>query len=341
MIDKKVLVIGGGVAGLSAALELAGLGVGVEIVEKADELGGHAGQFVCKATDTCAKCGACIIEEKIKCALSNPNVNIHTGIQLNKIQKQDCFCTDFTDKKGKKHSLMIDAVILASGFQAFEPVNKPYGYGMFDNVITNLELERMLRKNGRIKRPSDQEVPDRLAVIQCVGSRDEKLNHLWCSKVCCGSALRMARLIKSRQPAVEITFFYMDIQTFGKDFQTFYPKVQNDVKMIRAIPGDIYRTEDDRLRVNYFLAGSEKGTEDLFDMVVLSVGIIPGEDNNALAELLDVPLDISGFFARSGEKGNAGDPAIYCAGTTKGPMNIADAVADAGRVAWEVVQYLR
>ena len=340
MIDKNVLVIGGGVAGLSAALELAGLGIGVEIVEKADEPGGHAGQFACKATDTCAKCGACIVEEKIKSALLNPKINIHTGVQLDGIQKQDRFSADFTDKKGEKHSLMADAVILATGFHAFEPVNKPYGYGMFNNVITNLELERMLRKNGSIIRPSDQKVPGRLAMIQCVGSRDEKLNHLWCSKVCCGSALRMARLIKSRQPAVEITFFYMDIQTFGKDFQTFYPKVQNDVKMIRAIPGDIYRTEDDRLRVNYFLAGSEKGIEDLFEMVVLSVGIIPGLDNSALAAMLDVPLDSSGFFSGSGDNGKDESSAVFHTGTTKGPMSIADAVADAGRVAWEVVLYL-
>ncbi|MBW2365724.1 MAG: hypothetical protein JRF25_11850, partial [Deltaproteobacteria bacterium] len=92
-----------------------------------------------------------------------------------------------------------NAVILATGFKPFNPVDKPYGYGKFKNVITNLDMERMLRRDGRAIKPSNGVEADRIAFIQCVGSRDAKLNHLWCSKVCCGSALRMAGLVKARQ----------------------------------------------------------------------------------------------------------------------------------------------
>ena len=89
MLEKKVLVIGSGVAGLSAAVKLAALGIGVDVLEKADEPGGHARHFTCKATDKCVKCGACIVEEKISDAVSNPKVRIHTGVRLDDIQMLD------------------------------------------------------------------------------------------------------------------------------------------------------------------------------------------------------------------------------------------------------------
>jgi heterodisulfide reductase subunit A len=259
---------------------------------------------------------------------------------LDTVQTLDGLTAKFTDKEGGTHKLTADAVIIASGFKAFDPKDKPYGYHVFDNVTTNLELEHILRDQGTLCRPSDNKEPDRIAFIQCVGSRDGKLNHLWCSKVCCGSALRMARLIKSKQATVEIVFFYMDVQTFGKDFHTFYPKAQNDVTMIRGIPGDIYRTEDDRLMVNYFIAGNKKGSEDIFDMVVLSVGITPGEDSNSLAEMMDITLDDSGFFSPLNDKGAPDHPSVFSVGTARGPMSIAESMADAGRVALEVVKYL-
>jgi heterodisulfide reductase subunit A len=340
MLDKKVLVIGSGVAGLCVACELAAAGIDIDVLEKADEPGGHARLFTCKAADTCVKCGACIVEEKITGAVSSPKIRIHTGARLDTVQTRDGLTAKFIDKEGMSHELTADAVIIASGFKAFDPVAKPYGYHVFDNVMTNLELEHMLRDQGAIRRPSDNKKPDRIAFIQCVGSRDGKLNHLWCSKVCCGSALRMARLIKSKQPPVEIVFFYMDVQTFGKDFHTFYSKVQNDVTMVRSIPGDIYRTEDDKLMVNYFIAGDKKGTEDKFDMVVLSVGITPGEGNSALAEMMGITLDDSGFFGPLNLKGTPDHPSVFSVGTARGPMGIAESMADAGRVALEVVKYL-
>ncbi len=339
--DKQVLIVGGGIAGVSAALGLARLGIHVELIEKADELGGHVRQFTCKATHKCAKCGACIIEENIRDTLSHPNIKVYTGVRLNNIQRAERFSATIVENKGSDNALEADAVIIASGFNAFNPEGKPYGYRLFDNVITNLELERMLRRERFLRRPSDDRVPEKIAFIQCVGSRDAKLNHLWCSKVCCGSALRMASVIKTNQPAVGIDFFYMDVQNFGKDFPAFYSRVQNEIQMIRAIPGDVYKTGDDRLMVNYFPPGAPEALEEIFDMIILSVGITPGQDNKGLADMLNVGLDDSGFFRDSVESNEDDKPAIFFAGTTKGPMSIADSIADAGRVVWEVHNCLK
>ncbi|MDP2863247.1 MAG: FAD-dependent oxidoreductase, partial [Desulfobacterales bacterium] len=181
MESSKVLVIGGGIAGLTAAHELAKLGVNIELVEKEPFLGGHAIQFTCKATESCAKCGACTAEEKLSNVIHNENIIIHTGANLERISKNGLFNYNI-QLKSNSYSSSADAVIMATGFDTFDPVKKPYGYGTFINVITSLDLEKMLRRNGIALKPSDGMPPDKIAFIQCVGSRDSKLNHLWCSK---------------------------------------------------------------------------------------------------------------------------------------------------------------
>ena len=404
MAHKKVLIIGGGVAGLSAALALEQLGIKVSIVEKTGFLGGHAIQYACKATDRCVKCGACVVEDKLKAVTETPDIRIFLNSQIkSKAQNngrsvitlncqpnyidphkctdcgqcyaqcpgkgaieqgfspnnhplyalnaykclrftgQDCqICEDVCPEKAidlnqqpEEPACEADAVIVATGFKAFDPVDKPYGWRVFDNVITNLELERMLRRQSVAVRPSDGLSARRIAFIQCVGSRDATLNHLWCSKVCCGSALRMARVIKTRQPESEITFFYMDIQNSGKDFEKFYAAVQNDVHKIRSLPGDVYQTPDGSLQVSHFDQHDRQSVEHIFDLVVLSVGITPGNDNSELADKLELKTELTDFLSTS-----LNQPGIFTAGTTAGPMTIEDAIASAGQAVWQVVQYL-
>ena len=198
----------------------------------------------------------------------------------------------------------------------------------------------MLRQEGRAKRPSDNTQPKQIAFIQCVGSRDAKLKHLWCSKVCCGSALRMARLIKARQPETKITFFYIDIQTFGKDFEIFYKDVKEDVRMIRAIPGDILKTKDDLLRITFADNNTHETIEKIFDLVVLSIGITPCTGAQDMAGLLNIELDDTGFFSTVEKCGSTSKNGIFTAGTAMGPMSIAETVASSGNTAWRTLKYL-
>jgi heterodisulfide reductase subunit A len=338
--DKTVLVIGGGIAGLSAAAKLAANHIRSVLVEKSPSLGGHAVQYACKATDACVKCGACVVEEKWRQVQRDPRIEVAAASRVTHVTPNDTGGWQVVVEKiddgeaPQTFTCRADAVILATGFKPFDPVNKPYGYGRFPDVITNLELERMLREKSLPVRLSDNRPPEKVAFVQCVGSRDAKLGHLWCSKVCCASALRMARLIKFRRPETDISVFYIDIQTFGKEFESYYRLVKKELQMIRAIPADIFQTAEDRLRVVYFNFDDNESREALFDMVVLAVGITPATDSRSLAELFQVTPADSGFLE------NAETSGVFTAGAAGGPMSIAESVASAGRAVRQVTGYL-
>ena len=342
-----VLVIGGGIAGLTATHELAKLGIRVELVEKEPFLGGHAIQFTCKAVESCAKCGACMVEEKLSNVIHNENIIIHTCANIERISKNDRFHYNIlinpnyiNPSKCTAYSSSADAVILATGFEPFDPVKKPYGYRVFKNVITNIDLEKIIKINGIAIKPSDGMPPGKIAFIQCVGSRDSKLNHLWCSKICCASSLRMARVIKSRKPETSVTIFYIDIQGSGKDFEELYKKAKEDFRMIRAIPGDIYKTKDDRLKTTYFDSLSKANVEEVYDMVVLSVAMIPGSGTQELSKMLGVICD-TGFVTSCGNDGIAGSGGVFIAGTAGGPLSIAESINHSVKAAWDVAKYIK
>ena len=408
MTDKTVVVIGSGVAGLSAALELAQFDISVEIIEKSDFPGGHAIRFACKATDQCVKCGACMVEEKLDQAMRNSRIRILTGSRIESISKTERYAICLNQKPkyidaqkcsacgvclhqcpqdgaiiqgvSRNHSpffaidekeclyladqscrrcqeacpekaIMLDAragqvaceadaIVLATGFSLFNPQNKPYGYGVFKNVVTNMELEEIVRREGRVVRPSDGRPAQKIAFIQCVGSRDAKLNHLWCSKICCGSALRMAGLINARQPESEISFFYIDVQTFGRDFVPFYRRVQEEVRMIRAIPGDIFETPEGQLRVTYITGQTHETIEENFDCVVLSVGLQPCKENLEVVRQLNVKVGDSGFVTSSEIGGEAFNNGVFSAGAVGGPLSIAESIANAGETSLKILKYL-
>lgn len=386
--SKKVMVIGGGIAGLTAAWELAGLGAQVALVEKADYLGGHAIQYACKATDECRHCGACAVESMLKNVVNEPSITVHLATQVDGIQKNGNFKASLKKNEAAKDlkaceagypadptgcaavrgyslnnsryyladgslnpettggagTIEVDAVVVATGFTPFDArLKSTYRYDDLENVVSGMDLESGKRAKGAVLRPSDGKPPKKIAFIQCVGSRDERLGNLWCSQVCCPYALRTAQAMKHKDPELDITVFYMDIQNTGNDFPVFYQKCKEDMKFVRNIPVDMYKTDDDRVRTRFMAAeGSSEAVDDDFDLVVLSVGIMPAADNASLSEMVGAPLNGDGFFACTDKLNRAitGQDGIFVAGTASGPKTIAESIAHAGQSAGEVMKYL-
>ncbi len=351
MPDHRVLVIGAGIGGLTAASALALFGVQVDLVERRTALGGHAARFACKATDRCVKCGACLVTEAIAAATSDPRIRIHAESRVGEFRRTSQRFEFTIERSGEAMpgggrapgagrdaappaAASADAVVLAAGFDAFDPKDKAYGHGVFPNVITLLEMEQELRQPGGLKRPSDGSAPQRIAFIQCVGSRDAKLGHLWCSQFCCGAALRAARRIKSLRPQTEITVFYIDIQSFGRDFETFYRQSQQDLRLIRAIPSEAFAVDGGGVRLIYTEGALHPATEAVFDLVVLSTGMVPPAGLDELAARLGLILADTGYASRDPANG------IFAAGAVRGPMSIADSMADARDAAARVLAFL-
>jgi heterodisulfide reductase subunit A len=351
MRTHRVLVIGAGIGGLTAARALARFGVQVDLVERRTALGGHAARFACKATDRCVKCGACLVTEAIAAATSDPRIRIHAGSRVGEIRRTSQrfeFTIErsetATPGKGRGSeagpgatppvTATADAVVLAAGFDAFDPKDKAYGHGVFPNVITLLELEHELQRQGALIRPSDGSAPQRIAFIQCVGSRDAKLGHLWCSRFCCGAALRAARRIKSLRPQTEITVFYIDIQSFGRDFEAFYRQCRQELRLIRAIPSEAFAVDGGGIRLIYTEDSLHPAVEAVFDLVVLSTGMVPPAGLDDIAARLGCTPADSGFASRDAGGG------IFAAGAVRGPMSIADSMADARDAAARVLAFL-
>jgi heterodisulfide reductase subunit A2 len=337
---KRILIIGSGIAGLTSAVELKRFGCEIHIMEKSNRMGGHAAEYSCKAIDKCVKCGACQINQLVDQVTHAPEIQIFTASSISNISKPDRYIVNMGSNQHTPREY--DAILMATGFTPFDPVDKPYGYKKFPNVITNLALEKMLKQMGKAICLSDRKEARKIAFIQCVGSRDRKHGNPWCSQVCCASALRMARLIKHRQKDTNLTFFYIDVQTFGRDFEQIYENIKEDIRMIRAIPGDIFQSEKGHLSITWFNQQENKEQEEVFDMVVLSVGMTPNYNLDGFTELIQKKPD-SGpvHFLSTAQQKELNQDGIFTAGTINGPMNILQTQTDARSKAWEVYEYLQ
>ncbi len=345
-----VLVIGGGIAGATAAERLGRAGVEVHLVEREDAIGGHARRMGCKATDTCLRCNVCVADDVFRSVRDLPTVHIHTSTELRDLRRngqQERF--EATLKHGSTPgTLNVDAVIVATGYEPYAPSeNSAYGYGRNANVITAIEAERQLAEKGRLTRPSDGETPARVAFVQCVGSRTEEIHRRpedtdYCSCVCCAYALRMARLISHQADDSQATLFYMDIQKFGKGFNAFYAGCKEKVRLVRSRPHEIAAAADDGVRLKFAPESRDKQAavrEEEFDLVVLSVGIRPPASALELADKLGVALDARGFLGLKGETclPDLQREGIFAAGACEWPKDIADCMAQAEAVAAAVM----
>ncbi len=231
--------------------------------------------------------------------------------------------------------LEVAAIIVATGFDPFDPLLKPeYAYGVYENVITGLQFERLSSASGPTFgeiRLNGKPIND-VVFIQCVGSRDRNLGNAYCSRVCCMYTAKQAHLVREKLPDARVTVFYMDIRAFGKGFEEFYDRVREErVLYRRGNPSEIYQ-RGDRLVV-----GSEdtllgKPVEVEADLVVLAVGLVPRKDAGAVERLLSLSRSDDGFFQEAHPKIKPTETTtagIYLAGCCQGPKDIPDAVAQA------------
>jgi len=332
---KKVLVIGGGAAGMSSALDLAERGVEVYLVEKEEEIGGKAATYCCKATDECNRCAACLVlQEKDKVA-QEPLIQVYTSARVEQIKKSGNGYQAKILYDGDTVSLDVQAVIVATGFDPYDLSRRSeFAYGVEKNVITGLELEKAIKEKGGVAAAFGSGIK-KIGFIQCVGSRDLSIGNGYCSRVCCMYAAKLAKIIRNELPDAEINIFYMDFQSFGKCFSEFNKELRetDNIKFIRAIPSKIYGFPYDRLTVRYTDSLVGKQSEDKYDLIVLSLAITPSTGSRDLAERLGITLDRYGFM-------QGGAEGVFTAGVCEGPKDIPQTIGHAKAAAGQAYRYL-
>jgi heterodisulfide reductase subunit A len=252
------------------------------------------------------------------------------------------------EQKDKIIEVEVGAIILSTGFNLFDPTPISfYGYKRLDNVITSLEFERMVNSagptEGNIVLKSGQE-PESIAIIHCVGSRDEKY-HEYCSRVCCMHSMKFAHLIKEHTSAT-VYEFYIDIRSFGKGYEEFYNRILNEgTVFIRGRPAEITNVaetpeEEGKLIVQFedTLAGRQRRLP--VDMAILSCALEPQPDVEAVARLFNISRSADGFFLEKHPKlepVSTMTDGIFLAGCCQGPKDIPDTVAQASAAAAEAL----
>lgn len=231
--------------------------------------------------------------------------------------------------------LEVGTIVVATGYDLFDSREKPeYGYGLYDDVITGLEFERLSSASGPTqgKIMINGKEPKDVAFIQCVGSRDKSIGNPYCSRVCCMGSVKQALLIKEKLPDARITVFYMDVRAFGKGFEEFYDRVrEEEVTFVRGNASEVYKKGDKLVvRAEDTLIGRPMEVDT--DLVVLAAGLVPRKEVKQVANLLKLPQSPDGFFLEAHPKLRPVDTAIdgvYLAGCCQSPKDVLDTVAHA------------
>lgn len=419
-MDKvgAVLVIGGGIAGTQASLDLADSGFKVYLAELTTSIGGVMAQL--DKTFPTNDCAMCIVSPKLVAAGRHHNIDIIANAKITECSgsagnfnitmlKRSCYidwdkCTgcgvcgqycpieaidNFNEElsnlkatsvkypqavplkysidinkcigcgvcegvckagaieytqEDQEIKLNVGSVIVAIGFDEFEPENLVnYGYGQFQNVVTSIQFERILSASGPfgglVLRPSDGDIPEKLAFLQCVGSRDLSRGKEYCSSVCCMYTCKEAVIAKEHQKQVNPTIFSMDVRSYGKDFDKYIERAKDEygIRYVRRRVAFIEEDPDTRDLLLYYEGPDGKLVEEIFNMVVLAVGLNPPKLSKELAEVLQVELDEYGYVRNDSFKPvDTNQPGIYVCGAFNAPKDIPETVTEASAAAGRV-----
>ena len=335
----KVIIIGGGPAGCEAAHQLANQGVEVELVEKNNETGGNLNNWYQLFPD---RKYAKDLNTILKRHLEHPNIRLHLGMEPTNIEK---------DKNGKFNvplsdgSLLEgDSLLVATGFKIFDARRKEeYGYGIYENVITSVELENMFYNHAITM--ADGHTPKRVGIIHCVGSRDEKVCNYHCSKLCCITGVKQAIEIRELLPEAEILCFYMDMRMFGPGYEEMYRDAQekHNIKFIRGRLSEAAENMQKQLQIKVEDTLVGKPLRMALDMMILLVGMESSEGTRQTAEKLGLNLAPNGFIQSQDphyRNNFTNMEGVFVAGCGSAPMNLTDTLADARSAASSITQYL-
>ncbi len=429
-VVKRALVIGGGIAGIQTALDIAEAGYKVDIVEKTPSIGGRMSQL--DKTFPTLDCSACILTPKMVEAAAHENITIYTYSEVEKVTgfvgdfhveirkkarsvdmskctgcgvcQEKCpskkapnefnrgldkrsaiytpfaqaipnvpvidreHCTKFkTGKCGvcakvcqagaidyeQKDEIITEnygAIVVATGFDTIK-LDKydEYAYSQSPDVITSLELERIMNAagptKGHLERMSDHRAPKSMVFIQCVGSRcADNRGKSYCSKICCMYTAKHAMLIRDKYPDVDVTVFYIDVRTPGKNFDEFYRRAVEEygVHYIKGQVGKVAPQGDKLLVQGVDLLDNKRILMET-DMVVLATAIEPNPDVRKIATMLTASIDTNNFLTESHAKlrpVESPTAGIFLSGVCQGPKDIPETVAQAGAAAVKVVGLL-
>ncbi len=426
---ETVLVVGGGIAGMQAALDLAAMGISVHLLERSESIGGNMGRL--DKTFPTNDCSTCMIAPRMVACARHPSIDIMTMSELvdldgepgrfkarirrhpRYVDEKLCIgcrqCVDRCPKSvpnpynaaldkrkavylvhsqaipmvpaidtasciyfrkgrcrlcekicptgaiqfqdpGEELDLAVGAVILAGGYElALVPQAGEYGLGRYPNVVTGLDFERMLSAAGPFaghpRRPSDGEIPRRVAWIQCVASRDSARSRNFCSSVCCMAAVKQAMLVREHDAGSEAVIYYMDIRAQGKDFDRYVNRARDvqNVRFVRSMLSQIIENPENRnLVIAYYDHHTMEHREEEFDLVVLSAGMKPSGAMAPLLSNLGLELNRYGFIEADLERPTlTSREGVFVAGVLDGPKDIPESVTGASAAAASAAACLR
>ncbi|MBI2962626.1 MAG: CoB--CoM heterodisulfide reductase iron-sulfur subunit A family protein [Deltaproteobacteria bacterium] len=346
MPSDRVLIIGGGPAGIEAARNLADLGIPVTIVEARERLGGmpiHA-QYAALTPDL--EDAETAMNRRIEPLLGHPLVDLRCN---SAVTGSSGTAGDFRVRVavgGKEDVVPAAAIIVATGFQHFDPGRETqmYGYYEFDDVITLPDCEKMLKEH-KVVRPSNGQPPECVAFIQCVGSRDRQIGNEFCSKVCCGIASKEAIEIRQQLPNCKVFIFYIDMRMYGYwENELYWPaQEKHKVNYVRGIVSEVLK-KGDRLVIRGEDTTLGRPVEAPMDLVVLSVGMEPSKGTREMAKLLGLPQNPYGYLDTVGvplDTVSTAVEGVFAAGSCTGPADLEDSISAGATAAMRAAVLLR